>query len=81
MPSLTIKNIPDEIYLSLKDSARRNRRSLNREAIVLLEGSLKPRRSDIDETIASLQRLHARLAGLPPLDDVFLETAKNQGRP
>lgn len=81
MPFLTIKNIPDEIYLSLKESARRNRRSLNREAIVLLEGSLKPRRRGIDETMASLQRLHARLAGLPPLDDDFLETAKSQGRP
>ena len=81
MPSLTIKNIPAEIYLGLKESAQRNRRSLNREAIVLLERSLGPRRSGVDETIASLQRLHSRLAGLPPLDDDFLETAKNQGRP
>lgn len=37
--SITLKNIPDDIYTRLKTSAQANRRSLNSEAIVWLEVS------------------------------------------
>jgi antitoxin FitA len=37
--SITLKNIPDDIYLQLKTAALANRRSLNSEAIVWLEAS------------------------------------------
>lgn len=37
MRTLTIKNVPDVLYERLTLSARRNRRSLNNEAIVRLE--------------------------------------------
>lgn len=41
MPTtLTLKNIPDEVYQQLKAAASTNRRSLNSEAIVRLEASL-----------------------------------------
>jgi plasmid stability protein len=82
MPTLTIKNMPDEVYRRLEESARLNRRSLNNEAIVLLERSLGyRRRRNAGESLAALQRLHERLRHLPPLDDELLETAKGQGRP
>jgi antitoxin FitA len=81
MPALTIRNLPDEVYRRLKESARLNRRSLNSEAIVLLERSLGHRRRSAEESLASLQRLHERLRDLPPLDDELLERAKGQGRP
>jgi plasmid stability protein len=81
MPALTIKNIPDDVYRRLKESARLNRRSLNGEAIVLLERSLGRTRRSSGEALAALQKLHQRLKHLPPLDDEFLERAKNQGRP
>jgi plasmid stability protein len=81
MPALTIKNMPDEVYRRLKESARLNRRSLNSEAIVLLERSLGHRRRSAEESLAALQRLHERLRDLPPLDDELLEGAKGQGRP
>jgi antitoxin FitA len=81
MPVLTIKNMPDEVYRRLKESARLNRRSLNSEAIVLLERSLGQRRRSVEESLAALQRLHERLQDLPPLDDELLERAKGQGRP
>ena len=43
MPTtLTLKNIPDEIYQRLKASAVTHRRSLNSEAIVCLETVLAP---------------------------------------
>jgi hypothetical protein len=40
MKTLTIKNVPDEVYDSLAESARENRRSLNNEALIRLEGTL-----------------------------------------
>ncbi len=41
MPTtLTLKNIPDDVYERLKDSADLHRRSLNSEAIVCLESVL-----------------------------------------
>ena len=41
MPTtLTLKNIPDDVYQRLKLSAATHRRSLNREAIVCLEAVL-----------------------------------------
>ncbi|MFZ1730812.1 MAG: hypothetical protein WBQ23_04510 [Bacteroidota bacterium] len=40
MATLTIKNIPDDLYLLLKETAKRERRSINSEAIVRLELSL-----------------------------------------
>jgi antitoxin FitA len=76
MPALTIKNMPDEVYRRLKASARLNRRSLNNEAIVLLERSLGHRRRSAAESLAALRRLHERLRDLPPLDDELLERAK-----
>jgi plasmid stability protein len=81
MPALTIKNIPDEVYRRLKENARQNRRSLNSEAIVLLERGLGHRRRSPQAALAALAELHERLKYLPPLDDEFLESAKNQGRP
>jgi len=42
MKTLTIKNVPDALYGSLTESARKNRRSLNSEAIVRLEQSVEP---------------------------------------
>ena len=43
MPSLTIKNIPDELYVELKHTAEQHHRSINSEVIVCLEQSLLPR--------------------------------------
>lgn len=40
--SLTLKNIPDEVYQRLKLSAEAHRRSMNSEAIVCLEATLLP---------------------------------------
>lgn len=37
MATLTIKNVPDALYERLKERARRQRRSINQEAIVCIE--------------------------------------------
>ncbi len=62
MPTtLTLKNIPDEVYDQLKASAEAHRRSLNSEAIVCLESVLLPRRVDPAERLARARALRASL--------------------
>lgn len=63
MPTtLTLKNIPDDVYERLKDSAKLNRRSLNSEILVCLETVLLPGRITPAERLA---RARALRAGLP----------------
>ena len=80
MATVTLKNVPEELVRMLKGEARRNRRSLNQEALARLEASLAgPRRSGV-ATVKALRRLHKRLGALPPLTDAFLNRAKSEGR-
>ena len=63
MPTtLTLKNIPDEVYDRLKLSAKAHRRSMNSEAIVCLEAVLLPIRLAPTERLA---RARALRGGLP----------------
>ena len=59
--TLTLKNIPDEVYLRLKASAQSHRRSLNSEAIVCLEAVLLPGRASADEVIARVRAVRDSL--------------------
>ena len=62
MPTtLTLKNVPDEVYERLKASAERHRRSLNSEAIVCLESVLVPGRVSVGERLARARALRAAL--------------------
>ena len=62
MPTtLTLKNIPDEVYDRLKASAQTHRRSLNSEAIVCLESVLIPGRVSASERPARARALRAAL--------------------
>jgi plasmid stability protein len=80
MPTtLTLKNIPDELYERLK-SAETHRRSLNSEAIVRLESVLIPGRIAASERLA---RARASRAALPK--EMFqakdIDAYKREGRP
>ncbi len=62
MPAtLTLKNIPDEIYERLKSTAAENRRSMNSEAILRLESALMPRRESPENRLERLRALRGRL--------------------
>lgn len=81
MATLTIKNLPDEIYAALGKLASKNRRSLNNEAIVRLENSLNPvprDRSDLLERIQVNREDMARRGVY--LTDEILEEAKKERR-
>lgn len=63
MPTtITLKNIPDDLYERLRESAAMNKRSLNNEAIVCLESSLLPGQMPPAER---LERIRALRAALP----------------
>jgi plasmid stability protein len=62
MPTtLTLKNIPDEVYERLKLSAETHRRSMNSEAIVCLEAVLLPAKVTLAERLARARELRAAL--------------------
>ncbi len=81
MPTtLTLKNIPDDVYERLKASAEAHRRSLNSEAIVCLESILLPERTSPAERLA---RARALRAGLPKgkFKASDIDAMKRAGRP
>lgn len=59
--TLTLKNIPDEVYARLKAAAEAHRRSLNSEAIVCLEAVLLPERLSTTERLDRARALRAEL--------------------
>lgn len=81
MPTtLTLKNIPDDVYERLKVSAELHRRSLNSEAIVCLEAVLAPARLDPTERLARARELRAAL-GKTKFRASDIDGLKRQGRP
>lgn len=81
MPTtLTLKNLPDEVYDRLKALAATHRRSLNSEAIVCLESVLLLGKMAPAERLARAQALRASLpAGEFRAKDI--DALKRQGRP
>jgi plasmid stability protein len=81
MPTtLTLKNIPDEVYRRLKVAAEMHRRSLNSEAIVCFETALLPGKATPGERLARARELRARL-GAVKFEASDIDTYKRQGRP
>jgi antitoxin FitA len=80
MPTtLTLKNIPDEVYERLKFSAQLHRRSLNSEAIVVLESVLVPTRMPTGERLARARELRGAL-GKTKFRAKDVDAFKRQGR-
>jgi plasmid stability protein len=80
MPTLTIKNIPEDLYIRLKRYAEINRRSLNSEVILCIERAVYSYRIQPEEYLARARRLREKTLGHPIADDEFTE-AKAAGRP
>ena len=80
MTALTIKNLPEGLYLRLKQRAKQHRRSLNSEVIVCLEQSLMSTRIDPEALLVRLDRIRKRL-NVTPLTDDLIASAKEEGRP
>jgi plasmid stability protein len=60
MRVLTIRNLPDETYRTIAQRARRNRRSLQQEALMLLE---RVRALEKDDSLKRAEAIRERLRG------------------
>lgn len=77
--TLTLKNIPDAVYERLKASAELHRRSMNSEAIVVLESALMPGRLPPSERLARARALRESL-GKARFRARDIDTMKREGR-
>ena len=79
MATITVKNIPDDLYKKLKENASINRRSINREVIYCIENTVKSRKIDTDEFITQIDNFY-RDKNIPLLTDTTLKEFKERGR-
>lgn len=78
--TITLKNIPDHIYASLRQAAETHHRSINSEAIACLEKVLLPSRVSNEEHLERARQIRESLA---PRKFRAADIAKaiRQGRP
>ncbi len=79
MPTLTIKNIPEDLYVRLKRYAKMNRRSLNSEVILCIERAVRSRKIEPEKYLARARKLREKTKQVPISDAEFNE-AKMAGR-
>lgn len=57
MPSLSIKNIPEDLLESLRTQAKRHHRSLQGEVMAILEESAKPKELSLEQLSQRINKL------------------------
>ncbi len=62
MPTLQIRNLPQELYDQLKESARESKRSMTQQAILLLQKSLESSSDDRKRKVTELQVLNDKIS-------------------
>ncbi|MEO8202556.1 MAG: Arc family DNA-binding protein [Betaproteobacteria bacterium] len=76
MPTLTLKNIPEEVHAVLKKSAEKNRRSLNSEILARLERDVSAPKVDRARLAMDLK---AFTDALPRVDHRIGDRDKRKG--
>ena len=71
MATVTIKNIPDELYKRLKAVAEVNRRSINSEIIMCIENSIASQKINLDEMLDNVRQLRQLTSGHMISDEAF----------
>ena len=77
MLNLTLKNIPKALHARLKESAEKNRRSLNSEILARLETQFS---APVVDIAARERALREFVATLPQADHSKVSRYKRQGR-
>lgn len=80
MPTLTLKNIPDDLYAQLKEYARINRRSINSEILVCIEKTVRSNRIAPEPILTKARNLREATSQYTITDEEFNQ-AKTAGRP
>jgi len=79
MPTITVKNIPPEIYARLKQTAQANHRSVNSEIIACIERAVSCQPFDPETILRRARQLREKTAEYAISDEEFNQ-AKNTGR-
>ncbi|MBN2416810.1 Arc family DNA-binding protein [bacterium] len=80
MRTVTVKNIPNDLYEKIKETAHGNRRSINNEIIHRLDRSLRSQVIDAEALLSRIERLRHDVS-VPLLTDEMIAAAKEDGRP
>lgn len=76
MATLTIKNIPEEVYERLKRRAKVRRRSINQEVIAVIERALETPPIDVDAALKRTRKIRELTAQYRIRDDELNEGRK-----
>jgi plasmid stability protein len=79
MSSITIKNIPEEVYSKVRHQAKAHHRSINSEIINCLEKTVQAKKATSENILQEARRLRAKAKGSFSSEEI--EKAINQGRP
>lgn len=80
MPTITLKNVPKDVHMALKQRAKRHKRSLNQEAIHCFDLALGNTRRDPEEILARIRHIRSDL-DVKPVNLDWIDKAKRTGRP
>ena len=79
MATITLKNIPDPTYKTLKQLAAEHHRSINSEVIHLIEKATRSRKIDPDQHLITARKLREKTKH-HIANDAMLVEIKNEGR-
>ncbi|MGC1376778.1 MAG: Arc family DNA-binding protein [Anaerolineales bacterium] len=79
MATITVKNIPDDIYEKLKETAKENHRSVNSEVILLIKMAVMRRPMDVAAVLEGARQTR-ELTAHYVITDEELTKFKNEGR-
>jgi antitoxin FitA len=79
MATITLKNIPDDLYKKIKDKAQQHRRSINNEIIFCLEQTLKAQPVAADALLQKARAVREKMGVYLSEDE--LKAQKGSGRP
>jgi len=80
MATITLKNVPDDVHVALKQRASRHKRSLNQEVIHCLDMVLGRSHRDPRDLLTGIRSLRSRIS-LKQVELSWINDAKRQGRP
>ena len=80
MPTITVRDIPDEVYEKIKENAEVNKRSINSEILYGLEQNYSQHKRNKEITLARLKKLREQTKGRVYLSDADILKAKKEGR-
>lgn len=79
MPTITVKNIPVDLYEKLKQTAMMSHRSINSEIIACIERSVSSKPVNPEQLLANARKLRSKTAAHEITDNEFNQ-AKTSGR-